>query len=195
MSANRTSHLTLISGSAAAAEGGVAARVGEVYRASREELIRFLLLRTDNRAEAEDIAQSTYLRLLSKADTLTDANLRSLLFITARNISLDLRRQNKRASHLVDGLDGEGEIVRKVASAAPDAERSMIAREHVEIIAALVAELPPKCRYAFVAYKFEERDYRDIACEMGVSESMVRKYVIRAVSHCAKRFEELEGWE
>lgn len=195
MSANRSPHLTLISNGAASAEGAVAVRLGQVYRTSRDQLIRFLLLRTDSRAEAEDIAQSAYLRLLSRADTLADANLRSLLFITARNISLDLRRQNKRARHIVDGLGGRDDIVDQVASTAPDAERSMIARERVEIIGALVAELPPKCRYAFVAYKFEERDYRDIACEMGVSESMVRKYVIRAVSHCAKRFEELEGWE
>lgn len=195
MNTNRNPHLTLISDSEASAESGVSVRVGQMYWAARDQLIRFLLLRTGSRAEAEDIAQNAYLRLLSKADVLTDANLRSLLFITARNLSLDFQRQSKRTRCIVDELDGQDGIADRVASTVPEAERSMIAREHVEIIGALVAELPPKCRYAFVAYKFEERGYRDIASEMGVSESMVRKYVIRAVSHCTKRFEELEGWE
>ena len=195
MNTTRNPHLTLISDREASAGCVFGARVGQVYWAARDQLIRFLLLRTGNRVEAEDIAQSAYLRLLSKAAALADANLRSLLFITARNISLDLQRQSKRTRRIVDELDRPDGIADRMASTVPDAERSMIAREHVEIIGALVAELPPKCRYAFVAYKFEERDYRDIACEMGVSESMVRKYVIRAVSHCAKRFEELEGWE
>lgn len=195
MNTNRVPHLTLISDCATSIEGEVAARVGQMYWAARDQLIRFLLLRTGNRGLAEDIAQSAYLRLLSKADALADDNLRSLLFITARNISLDVQRQSKRTRYIIDELDGQDGIADRVASTAPDAERSMIAREHIEIIRTLIAELPPKCRYAFVAYKFDERDYRDIADEMGVSESMVRKYVIRAVSHCAKRFEELEGWE
>ena len=170
-------------------------QLGQIFRSSREQLVRFLILQTGSGAEAEDIAQTAYVKLFSKADQLSDANLRSLLFITARNLALDLRRQSRRRDRVVQDLAGDAGPAGQIASLDPGAERSMIAREHVQIIGDLIAELPPKCRRAFVAYKFEERDYCDIAQEMGVSESMVRKYVIRAISHCASRFEELEGWE
>jgi len=38
-------------------------------------------------------------------------------------------------------------------------------------------------------------EYADIARRMGVTESMVRKYVIKAVAYCAARLERMEGWE
>lgn len=175
--------------------GPIAAQVAQIYRSARDQLIRFLVLQTGSHAEVEDIAQAAYLKLLARADELTDTNLRSLLFVTARNLALDLRRQHGRRRRVIDDFDGVGEAAYQIPSLAPGAERWLIAREHVEIIANLMNELPPKCRRAFIAYKFEELDYWQIADEMGVSQSMVRKYVIRAISHCAKRFEELEGWE
>lgn len=187
--------LKLVGDAAPPGSGGAGALLGQIYRSSREQLVRFLMLQTGSAVEAEDIAQTAYVKLFSKAEELSDANLRSLLFITARNLALDLRRQRSRRDKVVRDFGGDAEPIGQIASLDPDAERSMIAREHVQMIGDLIAELPPKCRYAFVAYKFEERDYRDIAMEMGVSESMVRKYVIRAISHCASRFEELEGWE
>lgn len=187
--------LKLVGHAALTAGAGASITLAQIYRSSREKLIRFLALQTGSCAEAEDIAQAAYLKLVSKAEALVETNLRSLLFITARNIALDLRRQKNRKRWIIDDPIGGDEILGQVASLAPDAERWMIAREHLQIIGNLIAELPCKCRQAFIAYKFDERDYREIAAEMGVSESMVRKYVIRAVSHCAKRFEELEGWE
>lgn len=166
----------------------------KVYHASRDKLVRFLMLQTGSLADAEDVAQAAYVKLFVKADTLAPSNLRALLFLTARNLALDLRRQRGRRDRVIRDLDDGSNPIGQVASPYPDAERSLIARENFETLAGLIAELSPKCRQAFVAYKFEERGYREIAAEIGVSESMVRKYVIRAVSHLARRFEEMEGW-
>lgn len=154
-----------------------------------------LMLQTASPAEAEDIAQTAYMKLHAKAGSLSASNLRSLLFVTARNLAIDLRRQQKRARKVVDDSGDDNEQISQIPTPYPDVERWMIARERVQTVMDLIAELPPKCRHAFVAYKLDDRDYGSIASEMGVSESMVRKYVIRAVSHCARRFDELEGWE
>lgn len=145
-------------------------------------------------AEAEDIAQNAYVKLSARAHELVNENLRSLLFITARNLAFDLHRRNRRQSQWIREFHEDAEQYSRIPHPAPGADRVLVAREHLQLVRQLLDELPPKCRHAFIAYKFEERDYGAIAEELGVSESMVRKYVLRAMAHCAKRFKELEGW-
>ena len=48
----------------------------------------------------------------------------------------------------------------------------------------VVGELPPKCRHAFLLHRVHGAEFSEIAKEMGLSERMVRHYVLRAVLHC-----------
>lgn len=171
------------------------AELSRVFSSAREQLVRVLILQLRSRVEAEDVAQETYLRLASKAENLRNQNFRSLLFVTARNLALDLRRHTARMRGLIDAYDQEMDRVQQIPSSDPSPDRTLIAREHVQIVRHILNELPPKSSRAFIAYKFEEQDYSSIASELGVSESMVRKHVIRAMAHCVRRFSELEGWE
>jgi RNA polymerase sigma factor (sigma-70 family) len=167
----------------------------DAYRENRAALISFLQFRLGSPAEAEDIAQAAFTQLWSRRDSLDDRNLTSLLFITARNLATDALRRRKRSPiapwcGAEYGPDGEA-----IADDYPSAERALIARRDVSMLQQLLDELPPKCREAFISYKFRSQEYAEIAQAMGVTSSMVRKYVRRAVTHCVSRFSELDAWE
>jgi RNA polymerase sigma-70 factor (ECF subfamily) len=44
--------------------------------------------------------------------------------------------------------------------------------------------MPPKCREAFVMNQIQGLDAATIARRLGITDSMVRKYVVRALLHC-----------
>jgi RNA polymerase sigma factor (sigma-70 family) len=170
-------------------------KIETIYRDHEARLLRFLKLRLGSDAEAQDAAQETFVRLWKNGGQLHSENIPALLFVTARNVATDVLRKTRRVSQAgfqsaesEEGKDNVGDD-----QAGPD--RILAAKSDLALVVRILEELPQKCRFAFISYRFEDRDYEDIAQEMGVSQSMVRKYVLKAVSYCATRFEELEGWE
>ena len=165
------------------------------YRQNEARLLQFLRIRLKSDAEAEDAAQQTFLRLWQRRDTISTENLTALLFVTARNIACDRLRYRRRSeARHVPNEDGWA-LAEAVANPEANAERMLIARHDVALVTRLIQELPEKCRSAFVGYHFHFEAYNQIAARLGVTESMVRKYVQKAVSYCASRFDELEDWE
>lgn len=156
-------------------------------------LIGFLVRRLGNQLEAQDVAQAAFLKLWEKREALNDQNLASLLFTTARNMATDIIRARIVRDHssLSDADCGSDAVM----DDSPSAERSVIASHELEMVRRVVDELPVKCRQAFILFKFEALSYADIAAHMGVTESMIRKYVRRGLAHCVHRFSELDGWE
>lgn len=173
-------------------EPDLAARLAVVFAEHRTQLQRFLNTRLGSSAESEDVAQLAVVRLLERSDTLTGQDLKALLFVTARNLSTDrLRERSRRAAVAAPA----GTDAAEVADDAPSAERSLAAREEMALLRRLIAELPPKCRTAFLRFAYDEADYATIAAELAVSTSMVRKYVARALAYCAAQLDRREGWE
>lgn len=167
------------------------ARLESVFREHQPNVLRFLAIRLGSMADAHDCFQIVCTRLLERSGELADHNLAALLYVCARNVAIDeLRRRRNDCEH--DGTAAEGE---RVADGSPLPDRYAQAEQQLELLWSLLDELPPKCRRAFINYKLDGMEYRDIAASMGITESMVRKYVIKAVAHCAARFEQLDGWE
>lgn len=167
------------------------ARLESLFREHEPGLLRFLTIRLGSLADARDCLQSVFTRLLERRTALTDENLASLLYVCARNVATDeLRRR-----HYSDRHAGPESDAAAIADESPSPDRQVHAAQELTRLMSLLDELPPKCRRAFVSYKLEGMEYREIASSMHITESMVRKYVIKAVAYCAARFEELQGWE
>jgi len=180
---------------AAIRNGSVASRLEPLFREQHPRLIQFLAIRLESREEAEDAAQLLFLRLWQRRETLVEDNLVALMFVTARNIATDLQRERKRRRALTSNEPGDWDRAAEVKDERHSPERSAAARQFINLIPRLLDELPPKCRAAFVAYKFDNMSYCEIAASMNLTESMVRKYVLKALAHCSARFERMEGWE
>lgn len=163
-----------------------------LFQNHNEELVRYLTSRLKSHEEAVEVAQEAYVRLLRLDDSSTIGFLRAFLFRTATNIAIDRVRRRGLAQAYVEEATPEQQV-NEMFGFTP--ERSLAAKQSLEKVLDCVGTLPPKCRHAFIEYKFRHRSYEDIAEDMGLTSSMVRKYVLRALVHCADKLsDELDAW-
>ncbi|WP_019529136.1 RNA polymerase sigma factor [Dasania marina] len=157
--------------------------VSTLYSEHNDALLRYLSVRLSSQQEAAEVAQEAYIRLLSLDKPDTVSYLRAFLYKTADNIAIDRLRRRQRTEAIFDSQESEQEC----RSEVQNPERQLSARQSISQLRVFVAELPPKCQKAFLMYKFQEREYGEIAESMGLSENMIRKYVLRALAHLKER--------
>jgi RNA polymerase sigma factor (sigma-70 family) len=174
----------------AQAASPLSAALDETFRRKRPMLIEYLRFRLGDPVEAHDVAQAAFVRLWERRESLHGNNLDALLFVTARNLANDLVRGRMRHRRMLNAYSDDLEDDMSTLN-TPD--RALEARERLEVVRESLNELSANCREAFVRHRVHGHDYDDIARDMGVSQSMVRKHVIRAISHCAARLLEREG--
>ena len=137
------------------------ARLVETYS---DMLLRVALNRTQNLAEAEDIVQSVYLRLLRARPRFTNAaHEKAWLLRTAINLCKDYKKSAARRENV--SLDE-----------TMTAELSPETTEVLEI----VNRLPEADRYAVYLFYFERMPIREIAYALNEKEGTVSARLSRA---------------
>lgn len=160
-----------------------AGRVAELFQAHNTALIGFLQNKLDSLAEAQDVAQEAYVRLLRLENPEQVSFLRAYLFHIAANLAVDrLRGRKVRVLAPVQSL-----FEQWLETPSPD--RMALSAEHLRAVQAALRELPPKCSQAFVLHVVEGKEFEDIAARMKLSTRMVRYHVARALTHCRARID------
>jgi RNA polymerase sigma factor (sigma-70 family) len=152
--------------------------VERLFREHNEALIRFLRGRVGSHHEALEVAQEAYVRLLSLDQPGAVSYLRAFLFKTAANIAIDRRRRNQN----FDKVAGRQLFSELTENRTP--ERQLSGEQTLRHLGALIESMPPKCRESFVMNQIHGLDAASIAHRLGITDSMVRKYVVRALLHC-----------
>jgi RNA polymerase sigma-70 factor (ECF subfamily) len=151
---------------AAAARLGDDRALGALVRATQDEVVR-LCAHLGSPADAEDLAQDTYLRAVDALDRYRgDAPFRTWLFGIARHVCADHVRRRVRRQRL-DALRPP----RREHAAGPD--------EHVEALDLLDA-LEPDQRSAFVLTVIMGLEYAEAAAACGCPVGTIRSRVNRA---------------
>ena len=160
--------------------------ISEVYRKHHESLLAFLSFKLKSSSEANDIAQETYARVLRHGLPEDIKCARAYVFKAANNLAINrlLERQRKREHMTVDPED------LNLSSNEPTPEDAALYEEKLRTLVGAVEELSSKCRRAFVLCKFEFLEYKEVADRMNLTESMIRKYVLRGMRHCRRRLDE-----
>ena len=152
--------------------------VERLFREHNEALIRFLRGRVGSHNEALEVAQEAYVRLLSLDQPGAVSYLRAFLFKTAANIAIDRRRRHQN----FDKFAGRQLFSELAENRTP--ERQLSGEQTLRHLGALIEGMPPKCRESFVMNQIHALDAATIASRLGISDSMVRKYVVRALLLC-----------
>jgi RNA polymerase sigma factor (sigma-70 family) len=152
--------------------------VERLFREHNEALLRFLRGRVGSHNEALEVAQEAYVRLLSLDQPGAVSYLRAFLFKTAANIAIDRRRRNQS----FDRVAGRQLFSELTENRTP--ERHLSGEQTLRHLGALIQSMPPKCRESFVMNQINGLDAATIARRLGITDSMVRKYVVRALLHC-----------
>jgi RNA polymerase sigma factor (sigma-70 family) len=152
--------------------------VERLFREHNEALIRFLRGRVGSQHEAREVAQEAYVRLLSLDQPGAVSYLRAFLFKTAANIAIDRRRRHQN----FDKVAGPQLFAELTENRTP--ERQLSGEQTLRDLGILIEAMPAKCRESFVMNQIQGLDAATIATQLGITDSMVRKYVVRALLHC-----------
>jgi RNA polymerase sigma-70 factor (ECF subfamily) len=156
---------------------GANSRIESLFREHNDTLLRFLRARLHSEADAREAAQEAYVRLLQLDDPGQLSFLRAYLFRIAANVATDLlRRRTLQTRAQQDSLFFE-------ADEPATQERGLQARQQLAKVEIALSELPPKCREAFLLSRREGWASGRIAAHLGVSDRMVRLYLVRALEH------------
>ncbi|TBR39334.1 MULTISPECIES: RNA polymerase sigma factor [Dyella] len=159
-----------------------AAQIDQLYREHHRALVGFLHSRLGSNADAQELAQEVYLRLLTMDDTSQITSPKAFLFRVAANLSVDRLRMRAVRTHAALEPPPEAQ-----PHESPIPEQHATAIEQVRGLRAALAELPPKTSKAFVMYAIEGREFSAIAQDMKLSERMVRYHVTNALAYCRER--------
>ena len=122
-------------------------------------------------AEAEDIAQETFLRLWREAPSLSDVPLEPWLYRVASNLAIDRYRRKK--PELM-------EVLPETSDGAADQETQMRVNELSAEVDAAIAELPDRQRLALILVHFEEVNQKTAAQTLGITVEALESLLSRA---------------
>jgi RNA polymerase sigma factor (sigma-70 family) len=157
-----------------------------LYRKYSQALHRFLLHCHVQRDDVPDIVQETYCRVLNSAELERIRYPRAFLLRVAHNVAINAAKHRRTAGD----YDAVNISDVELEDEQPSAYRHLKAEQELTLVQAALTELTPKCREVFVLNRFEHRTYGQIAEELGLSVSMIEKYVSQALAHLRKRLAE-----
>lgn len=161
-----------------------ASGLAQLYQELRGELLRFLVARSGNPAEAEDLLQELWLRVRDAAPGPV-ANGRAYLYRAAQNLVLErLRGARRRETRDKDWSDAQAETVPgDRVDPQPQALDRLIARQDIDALRAAIAQLPEGAGRAFRLHKLEGLPHSEVAARLGISRSGVEKHIAVAMAH------------
>lgn len=136
-------------------------------------LCAFAMKFVKDQESAEEVVEDAMVVLWEKRDKFENlAALKSYLYTTVRNGSLDYLKKNGRNTSL-DGLEND-----QLFSTSDD----YILEEEVHaVLYQAIASLPTKCRRVFELSCIDELRYSEIAADMGISLNTVKSQRARAI--------------
>ncbi|MCH4272668.1 sigma-70 family RNA polymerase sigma factor [Kerstersia gyiorum] len=154
-----------------------------MYQSHHGWLRTWLQRRLGNTADAADLAQDAFLRLLAAdGDAIQAATVReprAYLKTVAGGLLVNFLRRRTLEQAYMDALASRPENL------APSPEERAMAIETLCELDALLHSLPAKARQAFLLAQLEGMNTMEIAQKLQVSDRMVRKYLVQALAHCA----------
>ena len=166
-------------------------QAAELDRRFRAPLLAYFSKRVPSRAEAEDLTQEVFVRLLHHPDRHSGQTAEAYVFTIAANLLRDRAKSVAgaidRASRDVDSLVETGQYSSALIEDR-DPERVLVGKEAIEDVLEALAELGERTRDVFILARLEAMQHREIAEMYGVSVSSVEKMIMKAMVHLGARF-------
>lgn len=109
-------------------------------------------------------------------------NISAYLMTSVRNVCLDyIRKQNVRSHYVQASVQTTEQLVHN-----PD--HWDVREERIQAIMGSLDELTPRTRQILKLCYVERKKYREVAVELQISESAVKKHIMQALSYMRQKF-------
>ena len=157
-----------------------------LFRLYHRELQQIAYRRLGDREMAADLMQDAFVRYVGldrQQRTHTITNPRFFLIRVLRNLIIDLGRSRTRRGPM-DSLE---DVQHELLDPCPGPAALVEMRQQLQLLHQALSELSENSRQALLLNRLDGLGHAAIAQQLGVSPSMVSKYIMSAVLHCARR--------
>nr|WP_315397903.1 sigma-70 family RNA polymerase sigma factor [uncultured Duganella sp.] len=127
---------------------------------------------------AADLAHDTFVRLLARDEPVAIAEPRAFLTTVAQRVLANHWRREQIERAYLEAL------AQMPAALSPSPEERAILFETLVEIDRLLAGLPPLAKRAFLYAHLDGMSQADIAAELGISVTTVKRHLVRAGAQC-----------
>ena len=157
--------------------------VERLFAEHRRALQAYFYRRIRKKSDVADLTQEVYLRMLRVGNSEAIRNPQVYLYAVASNLVKEHAILDRRdARH----LDIDEVSVQQSLGDLPSLDSTIDASRQAERLRAAVDRLPLNWRTAVVLQCRYSLTYQEIADHMGVSSSMVKKYLAQALTRCRR---------
>lgn len=140
----------------------------------------FMLKRTENETDAEDITIETFSKAFDKIGSFNpEFKFNTWLIAIAKNVHIDLLRK-KRSALFIEITDEEDHQAYNVADTTPTAEDELITEQNLSRLLQYIKELKPHYQEVIQLRYFQELSYQEISEKIGEPLSNVKIKLLRA---------------
>ena len=129
-------------------------------------------------ANAEDLTQDTFVRLLAKQEPIQIRDSRAVLVTVARSVLSNYFRRQKIERAYLDALAAVPEQL------MPSLEEQAILLQTLQELDRLMDGLEVPVRQAFLWFQLDGMRHSEIAERLGISVTTVKRYIIKAGVQC-----------
>jgi len=130
------------------------------------EVYGFMLKRTENETDAEDITIETFSKAFDKLATYNpEFQFNTWLIAIAKNVHIDILRK-KKSSLFVEISDEEDYQAYNIADTTPSAEDKLITEQNLSQLLQYIKELKPHYQEVIQLRYFQEMSYQEIANQL-----------------------------
>ncbi|MGH2447494.1 MAG: RNA polymerase sigma factor [Chloroflexota bacterium] len=151
--------------------------LAEICRKHHSALVRFLSIRTRSAEDAKEIVQEAYAKVLALDRPDTVSLQVGYLWRVAANLAIDRKRQRATRARIASLA------LQPTDRSSPSTECVVEFRERLAIVRKAIAQLPPRCRQAFLLRILEGQRFSRVGREMGITERMAKLHVARAMEY------------
>ena len=162
--------------------------VERLFAEHRGALQSFFRRRIRSKADAADMAQEVYLRMLRISNQAAIPDPVPYLYTVANNLVKEHAVLDRRQA---SGIDIEQVATHEQLETLPAFDGELDAAQRVARLQVVLEQLRPRWQAAVELRFTHGLSYREIALRLGVSQQMAKRYVAQALLHCRRRMARL----
>ena len=144
------------------------------------DVFGFLIKRTENENDAEDITIQTFSRAFDKIDSYNEQyKFKTWLITIAKNIHIDFLRM-KKSSFSNESSEDHHDHVRRIIDESPSPEDKIITEQNLAKLLRDIKKLKPHYQEVINLRFFQELSYQEISNQLNEPMSNVKVKLLRA---------------